>query len=458
MTQVRVESALKDFIKIFKIEQVPAKFPVNLTCYDDNYLRTKAGLYPDLLTPVYENTRVTVAGDLNSLFIEVDLDGTVTAGDYPIKISFINEENGEKVQETEVTLTVIDALLPETDFKYTQWFHADCLQSYYCTESFDERHWQIIENFLKTAVRNGINTVLTPVFTPPLDTAVDWERPTTQLVGVEIANGKYTFNFDKLNRWVDMCDRIGVKYFEISHFFTQWGARHAPKIIATVDGEEKRIFGWDTESAGEEYAEFLRAFVPELLSFMKSKNNADKRCLFHISDEPYETHLEYYQKARNIVAPLLDGYTIMDALSEYEFYKRGIIDNPIPANEFIEPFIENNVPNLWTYYCCSQAKEVSNRFISMPSYRNRIIGVQFYKFNIAGFLHWGYNFYYNRHSKELINPYLITDADYFGASGDPFAVYPANDGTAYESLRLVVFYDALQDLRRLKLLESLYGR
>jgi hypothetical protein len=80
-------------------------------------------------------------------------------------------------------------------------------------------------------------------------------------------------------------------------------------------------------------------------------------------------------KAKNIVAPLLEGYPIIDALSDYEFYSSGAVTRPVPATDHIEPFIENKVPNLWAYYCCVQCTDVSNRFISMPSYRNRIIGV-----------------------------------------------------------------------------------
>jgi hypothetical protein len=70
-----------------------------------------------------------------------------------------------------------------------------------------------------------------------------------------------------------MCDRVGIKYFEIAHFFTQWGAQHAPKVIATVDGVEKRIFGWDTDAFGEEYRTFLRSFVTEFLAHMKKSGN-----------------------------------------------------------------------------------------------------------------------------------------------------------------------------------------
>ena len=61
-----------------------------------------------------------------------------------------------------------------------------------------------------------------------------------------------------------MCDRVGIKYFEISHLFTQWGVKAAPKVMATVDGEYKQIFGWDTVSTSDEYRAFLRQFLTEM--------------------------------------------------------------------------------------------------------------------------------------------------------------------------------------------------
>ena len=45
----------------------------------------------------------------------------------------------------------------------------------------------------------------------------------------------------------------------------------------------------------------------------------------------------------------------------------------------------------------------SNRFIAMPSYRTRSIGMQMFGYGIKGFLHWGYNFYNTQYSREQIN-------------------------------------------------------
>ena len=134
------------------------------------------------------------------------------------------------------------------------------------------------------------------------------------------------------------------------------------------------------------------------------------------------------------------------------------METPIPSTNHIEPFIESKVPDLWTYYCCGQCLDVSNRLLAMPGWRTRSIGMQFYKYDIAGFLQWGYNFYNNMHSVNTVNPYADVSGEYWVPAGDPFSVYPAEDGTAYESIRIIQFHEALEDCRAMKLAESFYGK
>jgi hypothetical protein len=239
--------------------------------------------------------------------------------------------------------------------------------------------------------------------------------------------------------------------------FTQWGAKCTPKVMATVDGEYKKLFGWETSATSDEYAEFLRALVPAIIDVLLKKGLAKKQIFFHVSDEPGRDCLEDYKKAADILSPLIDGCNQIDALSNYEFYQQRIVKTPVVATNHIETFLENNVPNLWCYYCCAQTRDVANRFFSMPSHRNRIIGVQMYKHNIVGFLHWGYNFYNLQFSKGKINPYEITDAGKAFPSGDSFCVYPYKDDVI-PAFRLKVFKNAIEDMRLLKLAESKVGR
>jgi len=451
---VNVISDLAPWITMRLVGLVPSEMP----CYadhDENVIRTTPGLYPDLLLPLPEEGITLLPGQWRSLWLTINTKGNCEAGIYPITIVFKNDQ-GEELGKTVFNLEIISAVLPAQSLIHTEWFHSDCLATYYGVEVFSEEHWKIISQYIQTASEHGINMILTPLFTPPLDTAVGGERPTVQLVDVEKVGESYRFGFDKLSRWVNMCLDAGIEYFEFSHLFTQWGAKHAPKIMATENGELKRIFGWETEASGEEYKSFLDQFLPELKDFIK-RNGLEKRSYFHISDEPNTDHIESYSKAGSIIYRHLSEFPVMDALSDYKFYEMGLVKNPIPSNNHIEDFLENQVKNLWTYYCCGQYKKVSNRFFNMPSARNRILGFQLYKFDIKGFLHWGYNFWYSQYSKYPINPFLKSDAGYAYPSGDAFLVYPGKDGPL-ESLRLEVFYEALQDLRALTLLESKIGR
>ena len=444
--------ALAEYATLRQVMNVPVTFTTHLYGIDDNYVRTNPGLYPDVLRPLYYGGTVTFAKDaLNAVWVEINVPKDMPAGKYDFTVEFDGGEYGKPVSTLEIE--VIDAVLPDEDIYFTQWFHADCLANYYNVDVWSERHWEIVENFAKTARKNGINMLLTPVFTPPLDTAVGGERRTTQLVDVTLEGGNYSFNFDKLDRWIGILDRAGIEYIEISHLFTQWGAKHAPKIMATVDGEYKKIFGWETDAHCDEYVTFLRAFLTALLAHLKERGD-DKRCFFHVSDEPHAGDEENYMKSKMAVADLLKDYTIMDALSSFDFYNKGIVDHPIPSNSKIAPFLSANIPGLWTYYCVSQPLQVSNRYQSMPNWRNRSIGMQIYKYNIAGFLQWGYNFYNNQFSGDPINPFYEQSSDYAFPGGDPFSVYPAMDGTALESPRLVVFNEALQDIKAMKLAEK----
>jgi len=454
--RVRIESEISEAVSVRSVGLVPVELPI-YAGYEGKLLRSTPGLYPDPLMPIEEHRGlVAVPRQWRSAWFTVRLSEAVNPGQYPITVVFEKEDGTELARET-LLLEVLSASLPEQKLIHTEWFHTDCLHTYYGVEVFSERYWEIVEEYVKTAVDHGINMLLTPLFTPPLDTKVGGERPTVQLVDVWKEGDSYTFGFDRLKRWVDMCDRNGIRYFELSHLFTQWGAKHAPKIIAVENGETKRIFGWETDATGEEYKSFLAQFLPALVRFIR-ENGLEQRVYFHVSDEPHTEHIPWYESASSVLKQHVGEFPTIDALSSYEFYERGLVPNPIPATNHIQTFLENEVPNLWTYYCCSQFKKVSNRFMCYPSARNRVLGLQLYKFRISGFLHWGYNFWYAQYSLFPIDPYKVTDANYAFPSGDPFVVYPGKDGKPIESLRFEVFREALQDLRALELLESLIGR
>ena len=441
--ELTIISDIKD-IRIYTVEHLKSELPIQKKGADDYYRFSESGYYPDLLLPV--DGEITFKKGITVLWFEVDAKKN-EASEHKIELQI-----GEKAAS--VSLQIIDAELDFKDFIYTCWFHTDCLMSYYKFDAFSDEYWRVAENFLKTASEYGMTCVLTPIFTPPLDTEVGKERPTVQLVDVYLDNGKYSFNFDKLTKWIEMANRCNINYFELTHFYTQWGARKAPKIMATVDGEYKRIFGWDTKATSKKYRSFLKALSDELKKYFEEKGLKDN-VFIHVSDEPQFNNCLSYGRVSGYIKKLFEGYKVIDALSDFRFYRFGIVPNPIPASDHIEKFI-GKVDNLWVYYCSGQNNHyVSNRFFCNESVRTRVIGYQMFKYDIRGFLQWGYNFYFSQLSRRLIDPFTETDAGGAFPSGDSFIVYPAKDGTPYHSLRLKVFFDALQDMAALNTLCSL---
>ena len=450
---VTVESEVSAWITVRSVGLVPSELPWR-DSHDGNVLRTTPGLYPD---PLYEipTEGITVFPEQwRSIWVTVRVPEDAGAGVRTIGVRFATSE-GELLGRASFDLDVIPATLPRQQLTCTQWFHTDCLATYYDLEIWGEDHWQRIEQFVSAAVDHGITMILTPLFTPPLDTAIGGERPTVQLVDVWKEAGGYRFGFNRLERWVAMCDRLGVRVIEFSHLFTQWGARHCPKIVATTRNGHEAIFGWHTDAGSQEYREFLDAFLPALIGFIDD-HGLRERCMFHVSDEPRLGDLDHYRSAAALLRRHLADFPILDALSDYDFYAEGSVGIPVPASNHIEPFLEHNVRPLWTYYCVSQREKVSNRFFAMPSARNRILGMQLFKFDAAGFLHWGYNFWYSQYSVRPIDPFTTTDAGHAFPSGDAFLVYPGEHGPI-DSLRFEVFREALQDVRALRLLGDRIG-
>ncbi|MCU6181490.1 hypothetical protein KWH73_22080, partial [Enterobacter roggenkampii] len=103
-----------------------------------------------------------------------------------------------------------------------------------------------------------------------------------------------------------------------------WGARATPSIwVQTPTGPEQR-FGWDVPADDPSYRALLEQLLPFLIAHLDEKWGRDK-VIFHISDEPNEDNLPTYGAAHAVVADLLADVTVVDALSSYSFYDKGLV-------------------------------------------------------------------------------------------------------------------------------------
>lgn len=475
-----IESNLPDnTVSIYKQGYVPV-FNTYVNGHSYDFEGKDSGLYPDPLFKRNNNSEA-IPTEYNSAFKVVEegerypIDATVSSyqglwitinengnelnsGDYYINLKFYSALTNNFITEEKIKFEILDASLDEQQLKYTSWFHVDCLADIYDVEIFSERHFEIMRSFIEEAVKTGMNMIIVPAFTPPLDTMVNGERKTAQLVCVKKTGAKYEFDFSLFIKFIKLCSECGIKYFEHSHLFSQWGAEHTPKIIAQINGKEEKIFGWETDSKSEEYKDFLTQYFAKLTKILDELHIKDKM-YFHISDEPSEEHFENYQNAYSTLKKIYPEIKTLDALSKYKFYKYDTVDVPIVTtnSEDMQEFIDN-CSDFWAYYTGGNLQDgCANRLISLPSGRNRRLGIQLYAANAKGFLHWGYNYYYNVLSKGVINPFE-NPCNYNASPGTSFVVYPAANGKAIPSIRMKVMLEAINDYRALKTLERLIGR
>ncbi|MGO2721975.1 MAG: glycoside hydrolase domain-containing protein [Brachybacterium tyrofermentans] len=451
---VQLSGSAAGLVQLSAVRRVPVSTPAPEEP-DEHYLVTEPGDYPDLLEPLTGGTVQLTPGRWEALWVDVVAEAEADAGEHELTITLRSPDGEHLLAEHTAHLQIHPHRLPPLSVTNTHWFHADSLSTYYGVEVFSERHWELIEAFLASAREMDVNSVLTPTWTPPLDTAEGHTRPVVQLVGIEDTGGEHRFDFSRLDRWLEICRRLGFTGIEIAHLFTQWGARSTPAIqVRTADGLEDR-FGWHVEATSPDYRRLLEALIPALRSHLDAAWDGD--VLWHVSDEPSQEHLEAYTAAKAQVSDLLEGAHVVDALSSFTYAEQGVVATPIVATDHVGPFLEaGRTP--WVYYCVSQNRDVANRFIALPSVRNRVLGRQLFAFDAPGFLHWGYNFWWTQFSLAPVDPFTDTCAGgpFFG--GDAFAVYPGPDGTPWLSIRHRVFAQAMADHRALTLLAELTDR
>ncbi|WP_314146283.1 DUF4091 domain-containing protein [uncultured Leifsonia sp.] len=452
--ELRTEGLVR--AEAFRVELVPVALPA-FPIHDDGYLRDTPGLYPDLLRPLADGEPfVPLLAGWSSVWIEAtpepgaDRDGAVT-------VILRSADSGDVLFEHCQAIEVVPEQLPELDIVHTEWLHADAIADHYGVTVFSPEHWHLVEAFLAEARGIGMNTLLTPVWTPPLDTAVGHYRTPVQLLDIEDRGDGYTFGFDRLDRWLAMCRRVGIRNLELPPLFTQWGASNAPAFQIRSGGTTSRRFGWDTPADAPEYRALLEQLIPALRRYLDGAWGLD-RVFFHVSDEPTDANRAGYGRAREVVADLLDGCTVIDALSDLALVRTGLVDHPVVASDAVHAFAEDGFPPPWVYYCVAQQDAVSNRFIAQPTARTRAIGAQLFAGGHPGFLHWGYCFYYDQHSRHRVDPFADTSAGGAYPGGDSFLVYPGADGRPWRSIRFRAIADAMNDHRLMTLASDRIGR
>ena len=399
-------------IRIRRVGYVPVRHHNTPIGPDTDGIGAIPGFVPD---PLFDESEMFLPqGETHAFWVTVR-SGDVSPGEHRLRLRVI-AEGDEPVTRTVIVRLHDLELQPRRDFAITHWFYADALIDWYRTDLFDDRFWRIFPFYARDVVTHGQDTLYVPVFTPPLDGV---KRPSQLLDVKRTGADTYAFDWRDVKRYVDLAKTEGVAHFEWTHFFTQWGARHALRIYEGQGRDEQLLWDPDTGATSGTYRAFLGQYLPELYRFLQQEELLD-RSFFHVSDEPHGEHLPQYRDDRELLRELAPWMSVMDALTDIDFGREGLTDMPIPSIATALDFVAAGIP-CWCYYCCGPRGLYLNRLLDTPLAKIAMHGLLFYRWPFRGFLHWGYNYWYQSQTRSLIDPFTVQDGLGAGSAAGPTA-------------------------------------
>ena len=196
--------------------------------------------------------------------------------------------------------------------------------------------------------------------------------------------------------------------------------------------------------------DFYKQFIPALLAHLKEKG-WDKIYMQHIADEPTDQNYQSYIDIASFFKNLAPDIPIIDAVQTKEL--NNIVDIWVPILDVLNKEYDyfegrqSKGKEVWTYTCTGPQGNYANRFIELPLIKTRILHWINFRYNITGYLHWGFNHWNDDPFDETVNP----ETEWPG--GDCYIVYPGYK-KLYSSIRLEAMRDGIMDYELLKMLSK----
>ena len=340
---------------------------------------------------------------------------------------------GEDAAVIPVVIDVYPVIVPEEEtLEITTWFNLGNMALRHDLEMWSDEHWDMIERYAVLMRRMRQNHFWTPL----------------GLVEIEERNGKYSFDFSKTERLIRMFLDLGFQWIDGGHIVSRTSF-NAPEFVLSTNREIKA-------TSPKAYV-FLAQYLPAWRAFLEERGWYD-RLVQHIGDEPLEQSAADYRIVSGIVRKFLPDVKIIDAVEIAEL--GGAVDIWVPKNNYYHEHQEQFElhrtfgDTVWYYTCCFPGGHYLNRLLDMPLLRTRLLHWGNFRYDLKGFLHWGYNMYRPQQDPFEENcPAHGADGSDNLPAGDTHIVYPGPDGP-WSSVRLEAQGRGAEDFELLRMLAA----
>lgn len=403
-------------------------------------LTSNTGFYPD---PILDDKPIAIKkGVTNAVYISVPVPKNAKPGNYTVKVEV---SGGQRTIEKSFKLKVHNVTLDQQSLWVTNWYSLSAeklklLNNGKKVVLYSDTYWSLLQVLAEKMAAYGQNVALIS----PLDLATYKKQ-----------KDKLEIDFSHFDTTVEIFKKAGVVGRIEGGHIGQRGGDWASQFIVRVPQLTKDSTSFKKMDINEPEAKaFYKQFFTELKAHLMQKGWWDIYYQ-HIADEPTGDNKETYVSIASYVKSIVPEIKIMEACHSKDLAET--IDLWVPQLDFLNKdfkFYQERKQagdEAWFYTCLSPRGNYANRFIDLPLIKTRLLHWINYKYNIKGYLHWGFNYWNDDPFGETTG--INSEGGNVLPTGDSWIVYPGYH-KLYSSIRLESMRDGINDYTLLEMLEK----
>jgi len=395
------------------------------------------------------------------VWIEVEIGKDAEPGVYTPRISVFGTrmfEDESLIRELSFEIRVVNATLKDAKdyaFHLDLWQHNSNIARKYDLELWSDEHFDVMDAYLASLADLGQKSLSVVVSEIPwsgqssaydrIDPANVYEYNIVRTT--RRANGEWDFDFDALNRYVELGMKRGISQeIEVFGLINIWVLPDAGFGGVLEDHNDAvRIRYWDESSRSFKYMRQKRDFDRYVQAL--EKNFVEKGWIDLVrvtADEPSD--LPLFTERLDELKKIAPSFKYKAAINHAEFIEQdidGIMDYVPILNCVAAEFeqigsLKKQIKGYMSYYVCC-GPDFPNTFIRSHLLESRLIPWLAYYMNMDGFLRWNYTVWPNDPLNKISYHYPIFPA------GDTNFVYPGRDGKPMLTLRYKLLQKGIRD-------------
>jgi hypothetical protein len=402
-------------------------------------IRSKDGTFPD---PLFEQQSIAVdAGDNQAIWLTIP----ITAGQQPdlyhgeLAITAVTANGDQQTIKKNFDIKVYPVSVTKQTLWVSNWASltpSSLVMKPGTGKIYSDDYWTALK-----AMADKMNEYRQNVVKIEMLKVVTFSKSNS---------GRYSFNFDRLDKMIGIFMQSGIRRFEgdfVAEKMTDW-AGPLGFVMPADSGNDVGRRLVKVDESNNNAKQFYKDYLTALYNHLKQKN-WDDIVFLHIADEPTQQNPKAYKDMLAFVKSVVPDMKIIEAINQPVPID---VDIQVPLLSYLKygalpRFVRQQQASkgeLWFYVCVSPQTNYPNRFLENPLIKTRFLHWANYKYNLTGFLHWGYNIWTG-------NAYDFSTSTSVG--GDAWIVYP-RDGKIISSVRLEAMRDGIVDYELLRLLEK----